>query len=310
MGILIVVTDREVEPLRQKIKRELPAETAVWVYPEMPDPALVEMVVLWKHPPGLLQRLPALRLISSLGAGVEHIINDPDLPAGIRITRIVDEALTSSMRNYVLLCVLHYHKRFLQLRQQQEHRQWVKPDPAERPLKVGILGLGALGTSIARTLADLGFPVYGYRRQGPPLEGIRCFSASKTPLVEFARQVNVLVCLLPSTPATEGILDYGLFSALPRGSALVNVARGSHLVEEDLLPALHDGFLSEVYLDVFREEPLPAGHPFWQDPRIVITPHIASITDQDNAARIIADNYQRLKKGAPLRFEVDRVSGY
>jgi len=214
------------------------------------------------------------------------------------------------MRNYVLLCILHFHKNFLFYRKNQEQSRWAKPKEIERPLRIGILGLGALGADIARTLSALGFDVFGYRRSAEPLEGIRCFSAAETPLTEFARQVNVLVCMLPFTPATAGILNYELLTSMPRGAALINVARGGHLVEEDLLLALQEEHLGEAYLDVFREEPLPPGHPFWNQPNIVITPHIASITNQENAARIIAENYRRMHRGQPLLFEADRQSGY
>lgn len=310
MGILITATDRNVTPLQQKIYQLLGEKTPVWAYPNVPDPEAVEMAILWKHPPELLGQLPRLALISSLGAGVEHILKDPLLPPGIPITRIVDEALTVSMRNYVVMCVLNIHRQFLWYIENQRQGRWLKPERVEIPLRIGVLGLGELGGDIARFLAHMGFKVAGYSRSARQMEGVLCFSAEELPLKEFVAQVDTLICLLPSTPDTAGILDYELFKHLPKGSALINVARGIHLVEPDLLRAMEEGFIREAYLDVFREEPLPEKHPFWTQPGLVITPHIASITNQDNAAAIVAENYLRWRQGKTLLFEVSRERGY
>ena len=310
MAILIVATDRDVSPLQKKIDTLLDGQTPVWAYPHLPDPSQVEMVILWKHPADLLPKLTHLGLISSLGAGVEHILNDPLLPAKIPITRIVDEALTVSMRNYVLMAVLNLHKQFSLYVHNQSKKQWIKPKPIELPLRIGMLGVGALGRDIACSLADLGFEVIGYSQSPKEIDGIRCFSPKDESLHDFAKRINTLICLLPSTPNTHGILNYALFKNMPKGSFLINVARGIHLVEEDLLRAIEEGYIQQAYLDVFQEEPLPTNHPFWDHPGITITPHIASITNQDNAAAIIADNYLRWKEGRKLRFEVDRFKGY
>jgi len=309
MAILIVATDRDVTPLQNKIHRLLGDKVEVWAYPHIPDPAAVEMVILWKHPTDLLTKLPQLGLISSLGAGVEHILNDPFLPAGIPITRIVDEALTVSMRNYVLMCVLNIHKQFLWYIENQREKRWLKPAQVEIPMRIGVLGLGALGSDIACSLAKLGFTVLGYSQSYKQLDGVSCLNSSQ-PLTKFMKQINALICILPSTPATKGILNYELFQHLPKGSALINVARGIHLVEEDLIRAMQEGYINQAYLDVFQKEPLPQEHPFWTQSGIIITPHIASITNQDNAAAIVAENYRRWKKGDVLRFEVDSKKGY
>ena len=310
MAILIVATDRDVTPLQQKIHQLLGEKTPVWAYPNVPDPAAVEMVIVWKHPPELLGQLPRLGLISSLGAGVEHILKDPLAPPDIPITRIVDEALTVSMRNYVLMCVLNIHRQFLWYVENQRQGRWQKPERVEIPLRIGVLGLGALGGDIASFLSHMGFSVSGYSKNPRQIEGVYCFAAGETTLEDFVAHVDTLICLLPSTPDTEGILNYRLFEHLPRGSALINVARGIHLVEDDLLRAMREGYIRHAYLDVFQTEPLPTDHPFWTQPGLIITPHIASITNQDNAAAIIADNYLRWRAGKALLFEVDRQKGY
>ncbi len=310
MSIALIVTDRDVTPLQRSIEAELHGATPVWIYPHIPKPEWVEMAVTWKHPPGVLRGFPNLEVVSSLGAGVEHILNDATLPPGLRITRIVDEQLTTSMRNYVLMAVLNIHKqlRFYQNNQQKAH--WEKPVQIEIPLRAGVLGLGELGGSIAAALASLGFEVLGYSQTPRDIPGVRCLHEGKATLADFVRQLNLLICLLPRTPITEGILNYELFRNMPKGSFLINVARGVHLDEEGLLRALKEGYIREAWLDVFREEPLPGKHPFWRHPGIVITPHIASITDQESAGKIIAENYLRWKAGRELFFEVDAKKGY
>lgn len=310
MAILLAITDRDVRPLRAMISARLNGAAPVWIYPDLPDASAVTMAVLWKHPAGLLAALPNLQLVSSLGAGVEHILGDAGLPAPVRITRIVDEALTVSMRNYVVMAVLDLHKRGDFLRANQQARHWVKPEPVEWPLRIGVLGLGELGGPIARFLAGMGFEVLGYSRRPRRVEGVTCFSAADESLFHFVRRINTLICLLPRTAATEGMLNYELFAQLPRGSFLINVARGAHLVEADLLRALDEGRVERAWLDVFQTEPLPPTHPFWDRPEITITPHVASITNQENAAAIIAENYRRMQEGKELRYEVDREEGY
>lgn len=310
MAIAIIVTDRDVSRFQARVAALCPPGTPVWVYPDIPQPELVEMAVVWKHPPHVLHEFPNLKLVSSFGAGLEHILAGPTLPLGVRISRIVDEQLVASMRNYVLLAALHIHKRYRLFQQQQHERRWAKPEPVELPLRIGILGLGELGSAAAQALAALGFEVWGYSRRPRRLEGVRCLSAADTSLAGFARRINLLVCLLPYTPTTAGILNIELFRALPPGSCLINAARGAHLREEDLLQAMQEGYIREAWLDVFQHEPLPPEHPFWAQEGIVITPHVASITDQDKGAEIAAENYRRLQNGAPLRFEASREEGY
>lgn len=288
----------------------MPPGVQIWEFPDIPDADAVEMAVVWKHPYGSLRQFPNLRLIQSFGAGVEHLLSDPGLPVQIPVCRIVDESLTLSMRNYVGMAILMIRKRMDVYLRQQRGGSWSLPDPVELPLRVGMLGMGELGAAAAAFAAGMGFEVWGYSRHKKQIEGVTCLSPGDVSLEDFAGMVNVLVCLLPLTSETEGILNYALFRRMPRGSYLINAARGGHLVEQDLMRALDEGLLAGAFLDVFRQEPLPAGHPFWADPRIFMTPHSASVTDPDGAARIVAENFKRLQTGGQLLFEASKEKGY
>jgi glyoxylate/hydroxypyruvate reductase A len=241
---------------------------------------------------------------------VEHIINDSDVAAYHKICRIVDPTLAHSMQKHVLTCVLHFHKQWSFYQAAKQNGQWAKPNPIERPTKVGILGVGELGQAVAKMLQTVGFEVIGFSRKPKEISNLTVWDSENHSLPSFLQEINVLVSLLPRTPQTEGVLSYELLQNLPKGSCLINVGRGAHLVEDDLLKLLKEGIIEQAYLDVFQEEPLSTSHPFWSHPNIFITPHTASITNQENAAKIIADNYQRLKTGAPIRFEVQLDRGY
>ena len=280
------------------------------IWPEIGDAAEIDHALVWRPELGLLAALPNLKLILSLGAGVDHILCDPHLPAGVPIVRLVDPYLTEAMSEYVILQVLRLHRRDLDYRAQQQAGIWrelPQKNAGERP--VGILGFGEIGQDAGRKLAALGFPVSGWSRQEKAVAGFSMF-AGPAGLPQLLAQTEILVCLLPLTEETQGILNARAFAALPRGAGLVNAGRGAHLVEEDLIPALDSGQLSAAALDVFREEPLPPGHPFWQHPRILVTPHIAGITNPQTAAPIILDNIRRFEEGRPLLNRVDPARGY
>jgi glyoxylate/hydroxypyruvate reductase A len=279
-------------------------------WPEIGDPAEIEYALVWRTPPGFLASLPRLRLILSLGAGVDHLLGDPDLPRDVPFVRLIDPYLSDAMSEYVALQVLRLHRQDLDYRAQQEARVWRELDQKNaggRP--VGILGFGEIGQAAAHKLASLGFPVAGWTRQPREVHGFRTH-AGATGLAELLAGSEILVCLLPLTTETEGILCARTFAGLPRGAGLVNAGRGAHLVEEDLIPALDAGRLSAAALDVFREEPLPAGHPFWHHPRILVTPHIAGSTNPETAAPIVLDNIRRFEEGRPLLNQVDPARGY
>lgn len=279
----------------------------IQVYPNIARPADVVMALLWQHPPGYLGTFPNLKLISSLGAGVDHILSDSAVPESMPIVRIVDEKLTWSMTNYVIMGVLNFHRQIARYQADQKRKVWDMSNP-EIPVKVGVMGVGALGGDVLDKLNYMGFPVVGFgftEKNDFPHPYF-----SKNQLQEFLNEINVLVCLLPLTPETESILNLEFFRKCKPGTYLINVARGKHLVEEDLIPALEKEFLSGALLDVYRTEPLPKVHPFWEEDRIQITPHIASVTNPNAASPQIIENLRRLKANQPLLNLVDRQKGY
>ena len=288
----------------------LTAELDIRLWPDIGDPAQIEYALVWRPEQGLLASLPNLRLILSLGAGVDHILCDPQLPRGVPIVRLVDPYLTDAMGEYVVLQVLRLHRQDLEYRAQQDAEVWRElPQKNACERNVGILGFGEIGQNAGRKLAALGFPVAGWGRRPRLVPGFQTYAGPEG-LSQLLPQTEILVCLLPLTSETEGILCARHFAALPRGAGLVNAGRGGHLVEEDLIPALASGQLSAAALDVFREEPLPPAHPFWRHPRILVTPHIAGITNPATAAAIILDNLRRFEEGRPLLNQVDPAQGY
>ena len=289
-------------------RRKTAIDIRIW--PELGNPAEIDYALVWRPEPGLLASLPNLKLILSLGAGVDHILCDPQLPRHVPIVRLVDPYLTDAMTEYVALQVLRLHRQDFEYSAQQKAAIWrelPQKNAGERP--VGILGFGEIGQHAGRTLAGLGFPVAGWSRAEKTIAGFATYAGTMG-LMRILAETEILVCLLPLTPQTEGILCARTFAALSAGAGLVNAGRGSHVVEEDLIPALDSGQLSAAVLDVFRDEPLPSDHPFWCHPRIVVTPHIAGITNPATAAPVILDNIRRFETGLPLLNQVDPNRGY
>ncbi len=289
---------------------KLSQQLDIRVWPEIGDPAEIDYALVWRPEPGFLASLPNLKLILSLGAGVDHLLGDPELPRHLPIVRLVDPHMTDAMSEYVVVQVLRLHRRDLDYRAQQEARVWRELDQknaVERP--VGILGFGELGQDAAKKLKALGFDVGGWSRSEKTVSGIKSY-AGAAGLPPLLGRSEILVCLLPLTAETEGILNARTLALLPKGAALVNAARGAHLVEEDLLTALASGQISAAVLDVFHDEPLPAAHPFWHHPRIVVTPHVAAFTNPATAAPIILENIRRFEAGRPLLNQIDPARGY
>ena len=301
-------TDYWKERLQEEL-RERGVEDAVEIWPQVEKPDEVLMAVTWKHPQQSLYTYPHLKVVSSMGAGVDHILKDEHLPLHWQIVRIVDPQLTRGMSNYLLAAVLNYHKQIYHFYDLQQTHSWGYSETPEIDLQPGILGLGELGTDIGIKLNTLGFKVSGYSRSRKELEGIITF-AGEDELEAFLQQTNLLICLLPLTPETRDFLNIDFFRKCKKGTYLINVARGSHLVEEDLLQALDEGLLAGATLDVFRQEPLPQDHPFWDHPKVLITPHIASVTNPDAAIPQVAENYVRMLQAKPLQNKVDRTAGY
>ncbi len=293
----------------EALNRHAP-ELEVRPWPEVGDPAEIDYALVWKPPAGLLKGFPNLKAIFSLGAGIDHLASDPELPRTVPLVRMVERGLTAGMTEYVVMQVLYHHRRMLDYRAQQAAEVWEElPFVAPWQRRVGVMGLGVLGSDAAGKLASLRLDVAGWSRSPKSLPGVTCFSGAAG-FEDFLARTEILVCLLPLTQETRGLLNAELFAKLPKGAALINVGRGEHLEERDLLAALESGQLDSATLDVFRKEPLPPGHPFWSHPRIVMTPHVASITIPDTAAESVVANIRRIEAGEPPENRVDLARGY
>ena len=308
-SILIIYEAENLELLITELKKSIP-DIDVHIWPEVENPEKIEAIITWKPPLGIMSKFPNLKVIISLGAGVEDILRDPNLPQNVPIVRIVEPCVTSRMSEYILLAVLRFHRQSFTYQRLQKAQHW-KPLPISKTSSchIGILGLGVLGTDAAEKLKTLGFPIRGWSRTPKNIEGIECFYG-RDQLKLCLSKCRVLVCLLPLTVETEGILNHETFSAMPCGSYLINVARGEHLVENDLLEALDSGQLSGACLDVFSKEPLPENHPFWSHPQITITPHIATQTNSEYWTQPIVDAIHCIRAGVTLKNVVNYQQGY
>lgn len=309
MTLLFIPGDINVETwvsALQNVDPDLDLKIEVW--PEVEDPKQVEFALVRLYPQGELQKYPRLKCISSLGAGVNQLLDDPFLPKNVPIVRVVDACLTRDMTQYVTWAVLNHARHFDYYRESQARRLWTPRVLLDIP-RIGVMGLGELGRDVAIKLRDLGFVVSSYSQSPKHVLGIQHFCGPGG-LTPFLNQTDILDCLLPLTPKTRHILNAKTFSQLPRGAYVINVGRGDHLVEEDLLAAIQEGQLSGACLDVFCQEPLPKDHPFWQQPQIIVTPHIASVTNAQSVAPQIIENYKRAMEGKPLLNVVDISQGY
>ncbi|UEM02937.1 glyoxylate/hydroxypyruvate reductase A [Skermanella rosea] len=291
-----------------ELNRQIPGrEIRVW--PDAGDLSEIDYALAWRPPAGVLGRLPNLKVIFSLGAGVDGVLSDPELPDK-PLVRMVEPGLTEGMTEYVVLQVLHWHRQTEAYRAQQERREWRQlGQKLARERRVGVLGLGVLGADAARVLKELRFDVAGWSRSPKDLPGVTCFHGAAG-LPAFLARTEILVCLLPLTPETAGILNWETLAALPRGACIINVARGGHVDESDLLAELDSGHIAGASLDVFAEEPLAPDHPFWSHPRVIVTPHVAAVTHARTAAGHIAEQIRRFEAGLPLQDVIDRARGY
>lgn len=280
------------------------------VWPELGNVSDIQLALVWKHPLGMLTRFSNLKGISSLGAGVDHFFADTEWPKDVPLVRIVDPYMANDIVQYVVAYVLNYIKRVDHWADKQRHKEWYKQPPFNfADLAIGIMGLGFLGGKAARALAGLGLNVIGWSRSQKMIDGIETY-AGDAEFHAFLSQSHLIVCMLPLTNETQHILNQTTFSYLPEGAYVMNLGRGDHLVEDDLLDALDSGHLSGACLDVFKQEPLPKDHPFWTHPSIRVTPHIASVTNAATAAPQVLENYRRLLAGMPLLNVVDTAKGY
>ena len=292
----------------------LSAGREVVLEPDGPADPSITYAVVWKQRPNVLAALPNLKAVFSIGAGVDHLFNDPGLP-DVPIVRVVAENLTQYMTEYVVWRVLDHHRQGSVYRSQQPRKIWHEPpQPPAQEVSVGIMGLGHLGRAAARALLALGFRVNGWSRTGRQVEGVACFGGADE-LKPFLGATDILVVLLPLTPATRGIVGYVLLRSLRRdntlgGAVLINAGRGKLQREADILRALEDGTLKEASLDVFEQEPLPAGSPLWTHPKVFVTPHAAATSDPAHLVGPMLRQMDAHDRGEPLTDLVDREAGY
>lgn len=279
------------------------------VWPETGDPRAIRYLAVWTPPDNMLARFPNAEIVISVGAGVDQF-DMAAFPPGLPLVRMLEPGIVEGMVEYVTLAVLALHRDLPAYLADQRAERWeairLRPAASRR---IGVLGLGQLGQACCQRLALLGFPVAGWSRSPKQVPGVECHAGADA-LPAFLARTDILVCLMPLTAETRGFLNAGLFAQLPKGAALVNAGRGPHLVQQDLLAALDSGQISAAVLDVTDPEPLPQGHPFWQHPRILMTPHIASQTRPETAIDFVLEVIAAHKAGKPLPGLVDRTRGY
>jgi len=312
MRILLYRGDGVIEPWVRHITAFLPrAEMVLWQEGQTLERC--DYAVIWAPAPALLEQLAQcaeLKAIFVTGAGVDALLKFGDALPDVPLVRLGDAGMAAQMVDYVSHAVLHYFRRFDDYERQARQGIWQPlPPRVKSEFTVGVLGLGKLGVPVLRALRQLGFPVRGWSRTAKDLPGVECFAGMEA-LDDFLAGTMVAVSLLPLTPETNNLLDRARLSKLPQGAYLVNVARGAQVAEPDLLALIRAGHIAGATLDVFRNEPLPAPHPFWNEPRITITPHISAITPHEEAARQIADKIMLLERGEDIADVVDRHLGY
>lgn len=275
------------------------------------EPSSIHYALSFRPPPGLLRSLPSLKAVFSLGAGVDGFFADPDYPAHVPLVRFVDPTLSREMATYVVLHTLSFHRGQRALDSAQSRGIWLQAMLPRRTedTQVGILGLGEIGTFCAERLRDLGFTVAGWSRSRKQIREIESFAGADE-FEAFLARSHILVCLLPLTNGTRGILNARTFAMLPRGAYLINAARGGHQIENDILAAVESGQLAGATLDVFETEPLPQNSPLWKHQKITITPHIAAISDPAASVEMVIAGIARCERGEPLQNVVDPGRGY
>lgn len=313
MDLLFCMPGYEARSWLEAFQRALPeAQCRVW---QPNDHAPAHYAAVWKPPAEALRGRAGLKAVFNLGAGVDAILDmvrrEPDaLAESVPLIRLEDAGMAEQMVEYVMYAALRYMRRFDEYERQRAAGRWA-PLKARRSgdFPIAVLGLGQLGSAVAVALANAGFPVSGWSRTAKQLEGVRTFAGDDT-ISACIQGAKMLVNLLPSTPSTRGLIGKRILGGLADGAYLVNVARGTHVVESDLIDAISRGKLAGAMLDVFGEEPLPANHAFWREPRISITPHVSALTLLDESVEQIAEKIRAMERGETVGGIVDRVRGY
>ena len=307
MNALVAVAERA-GPWRDAFAARLPA-MRFHLWPDDAPPE-VDVALVWKPDPEAFRRVRVKRAIFNLGAGVDALLSLPTLPRGVPVVRLEDAGMAEQMAEYAALAVLRAFRDAAHYERAQRDGRWA---PLARRDKaafgVGILGAGILGQAVARALGPFGFPLAAWSRRPHDIPGVASF-AGRASLDAFLARSAVVIGLLPSTPATRGLLGAAAFAAMPRGGEVVNLGRGDLIVEPDLIAALDSGRLGHATLDVFGAEPLSPDHPFWHHPGITITPHVSAVTRIAESVEQVAAKLEALARGEPVSGAVDRASGY
>jgi glyoxylate/hydroxypyruvate reductase len=309
MKIAVCCTDTRPEPWVQGLRAALP-EAEVMPWPSGALSGLADYAVVWAPPQAFVDDQPRLKALFNIGAGVDALLR-LRLPEGCQLVRLNDAGMAVQMAEYVCHAVIRHFRELDRYHEAQADREWAYRKPRLRgELPIGVMGLGVLGTRVAQALQAFEFAVHGWSRSPKTLPGVQTFHGPGEGLQAFLAASRVLVNLLPLTPETRDILNRDTLGRLRPGGYVINVARGAHLVEQDLLDLLDSGHLAGATLDVFRTEPLPEAHPFWGHPRITVTPHTSARTLRDESIAQIAHNIRALERGEPVAGRVDRLRGY
>ncbi|MBS0607778.1 MAG: glyoxylate/hydroxypyruvate reductase A [Proteobacteria bacterium] len=306
MKITYCCADTKAEPWLQGLAAALPrADITLW----QPGAPRADYAVVWAPPQQFIDEQPGLKALFNIGAGVDALLG-LRLPPRLPVVRLDDAGMAVQMAEYVCHAVIRHFRDLGGYEADMRAGHWAyRRPPRRQDFPVGIMGLGVLGQRVARALAQFEFPVLGWSRGPRQVEGVRCFSGPEG-FNDFLAATRVLVNLLPLTPETRDIMNQGTLSLLKPGAYVINVARGAHLVDEDLLALIDSGHVAGATLDVFRTEPLPADHPFWQQPRITLTPHTSARTLRDESIAQIVRKITALERGEPIAGIVDHARGY
>jgi len=315
MRILFYLDIDNKQPWVEALSNALPgADIRVWPNWGAPDdlPDGPAYAYVWEPPEGLLATYTYLEAVFSIGAGVDHLTRDPDLPHHLPIIRMSDDGLKEGMAEHVLMFVLALHRKLPQSLRQQKNRVWQRHiSPAARHMTIGLMGYGALGSHVAAALKPLGYKLISWSRTSKTADALLDGSYAGQYLLEnFLANADIVVGLLPATPETSGLINENRIAAMKPGSGIINAGRGSLIVMDDLIAALNTGHLSGAFLDVFTTEPLAPEHPAWTTENLFITPHVAAITRPDTAAQYVADNIARIQAGEQPLNLLERALGY
>jgi glyoxylate/hydroxypyruvate reductase A len=309
MSIAIIFNSKAPKKWAETLGKHLPG-VLIEVYPNISDFNAVDFALCWKPEQDVLAQFPNLRVIQSVGAAVDHITKTQVIKDNQTITRIVDDNLSHDMFEYLLATVLAQLKNIPTYHNQKEQKLW-RPKVYKniKETTISILGLGSIGAYVAEKLAQSGFKVKGWSGSKKSITGVATF-AGEVEMASFLQNTDALINILPVTTQTENIINKNLLMQLNKDAFIINVGRGEHVVEQDLIDVLDSDYLSAAWLDVFRTEPLPLDHPFWTHPKIMISSHTASVTNIDSAALLVVENYNNFLNGKPLKHIASLTKGY